>query len=244
MDLDPSQLLQHTESEQFEKKSRLDPSSQEDILQLVKIIVSMANTKGGTIFIGTAGEPIPQGHHKLFDSAVLDDKVNKYVEPRIGEIKSLRLGVDFYLLEIGKGPNQPYVFKRDGGYRNCKGEELHAFHAGEILVRHSSKTELSRRSDIDAMMEDYRRRLFENVRMVFEAGPAAHVCIEPTAKLSVRVDPAAVGAQPVYEVLTSEPFRDFDQELLAAVKSWKTSRQLLNEKQIFKAYAQRTTFSF
>ena len=55
----------------------------------------------------------------------------------------------------------------------------------------------------------------------------------------VRIDPSAIDARPVYDVLTPTPFRDLHQELIGAVKSWKTSHQLLNEVQIMKAYLEK-----
>src|SRR5579863_5677670 len=55
----------------------------------------------------------------------------------------------------------------------------------------------------------------------------------------VRIDPTAIDARPVYDVLTPSPFRDLQQELVGAVKSWKTSHQFLNETQIVKAYQER-----
>jgi hypothetical protein len=58
--------------------------------------------------------------------------------------------------------------------------------------------------------------------------------------MPVRIDPEAPGAQPVYDLLTPEPFRDLRQELTGALKAWKTSHQLLNEAQLYKAYAGRS----
>jgi hypothetical protein len=89
-------------------------------------------------------------------------------------------------------------------------------------------------------MFSYRQQsLFEKVKMVFEAPAEAGIQIVEGLGVPVRIDPAAPDARPVYDVLTSSPFRDLHQELTGAVKSWKTSHQLLNETQIMKAYAER-----
>jgi hypothetical protein len=85
--------------------------------------------------------------------------------------------------------------------------------------------------------------LFEKVKMVFEAPSGSRVeVVEEGLAVPVRIDPEAAGARPVYDVLTPSPFRDMQQEMIGAVKSWKTSHQLLNETQIMKAYLERGTF--
>jgi len=111
-------------------------------------------------------------------------------------------------------------------------------------VRHSSKSERANRADFERWFEERQQRLFENVKLVFDASPQAHIQIaEGPRGVPVRIDPDAPGAQPVYDLLTPEPFRDLRQELTGALKAWKTSRQLLNEPQLYKAYSNRSQIS-
>jgi hypothetical protein len=239
MAVDLTQLSGVPESESFDRKSALDPTNAEDLLGLVADIAAMANTKGGMVLIGETGKTVPEGHSPLFDSARLDDKVNSFVEPRVGGIKSSVLDADFLLVEVEKSPNPPHVFKKEGNYHDSQGKQRSAFRVGDIFARHSSKTERANRSDFDRWFEENRKRLFENVRMVFEAGPAAHVQVTEREGPPVRIDPTAPDAQPVYDLLTPDPFRDLEQELVGGIKAWKTSGQFLNEAQILKAYRQR-----
>ncbi|MGA7921442.1 MAG: hypothetical protein WCA38_17415 [Candidatus Acidiferrales bacterium] len=95
------------------------------------------------------------------------------------------------------------------------------------------------RSDFDRWFEHNRKRLLENVRMIFEAGPTARVQVTEGEGAPVRIDPTAPDAQPVYDLLTPDPFRDLEQELVGGIKAWKTSGQFLNETQILKAYGER-----
>src|SRR5712692_436175 len=242
MAADLAQLLGVPESESFDRKSALDPTRPDDLLGLVADLTAMANTHGGAVFVGERGKAIPKEHLPLFDSARLDDKVNSFVEPRVCGIKSGALDAEFLLIEVEKSTNPPHVFKREGNFHDAQGKQRSAFRAGDIFARHSSKTERANRSDFDRWFEENRNRLFENVRMVFEAGPTAHVQIAEEG-VPVRIDPGAPGAQPVYDLLTPDPFRDLEQELMGAIKAWKTSGQLLNETQILKAYSERDKVS-
>ncbi|MFZ3215290.1 MAG: ATP-binding protein [Candidatus Acidiferrales bacterium] len=236
-------LLQQPESERFERKSELDPTDQEKVLTLIQIIASMVNTLGGLILIGTQGRRIPQTHFAHFDSARLDDKVNAFVEPRVSGITSSIIGEDFVLVEVMKGQGPPYVFKKDGNYQDQNGRPRLAFRRGEVRVRHSSKSEAATREDFDRMFEERQRRLYEKVRMVFDAPPDAQIKITSGADMAVRIDPDAPGAQPVYDLLTPDPFRDVQQELTGGLKAWKTSRQVLNERQILKAYEEESVIN-
>jgi len=232
-----------SESESCERKSALDPTQPDDLLGLVADLTAMANTKGGAVLIGESGKPIPKEHLPLFDSARLDDKVNSFVEPRVSGIKSTVLAPELVLVAVESSSNPPHVFKREGNYHDAQSKQQTIFRVGDVFARHSSKTERASRSDFDRWFEKNRRRLLENVKMVFEAGPAAHVQVTEHEGPPVRIDPTAPDAQPVYDVLTPDPFRDLDQELVGGIKAWKTSGQYLNETQILKAYRQRDRIS-
>lgn len=240
---DLASLLAKPESESYDRKSALDPTKPEDLLGLVADVSAMANTWGGAVLIGEAGKAIPKEHFPLFDSARLDDKVNSFVEPRIRDIRSSVLTEEFLLVGVDRSANPPHVFKREGNFHDAQGKQRSAFRLGDTFVRHSSKTERANRSDFDRWFEENRKRLFENVKMVFEAGPAARVQVTEGEGVPVRIDPTAPNAQPVYDLLTPDPFRDLEQELVGGIKAWKTSGQYLNETQILKAYGQREKVS-
>jgi schlafen family protein len=232
-------ILEESESEEFEKKSRLDPSNPRDMLGLVADIVAMANTRGGRLLIGTSGIAVSEGDLKLFDSARLDDKVNAYVEPNIGGIKVVILDESLLVVQVEKSKNPPHIFKKEGNYNDPEKGQQYIFRARDIFVRHSSKTERATRSDLDRMFSERQQTLFEKVKMVFEAPAEARVQVVEGLGVPVRIDPTAPDARPMYDVLTPDPFRNLQQELIGSVKSWKTSHQLLNEAQIMKAYLER-----
>jgi hypothetical protein len=231
------QLFDEPESQELEKKSSLDPSNPKEMLGLVADLVAMSNTKGGRLLIGTRGAPIPDNQVKLFDSARIDDKLNSFAEPNVTGIKTIQLDRDFILIEVEKSKNPPHVFKKEGNYNDPEKGQLSIFRSRDILVRHSSKTERATRSDLDRMFTERQQTLFEKVKMVFDAPTGARIeVVEEGMGVPVKIDPTAIDARPVYDVLTPSPFRDLHQELIGAVKSWKTSHQLLNETQLMKAY--------
>ena len=234
------ELLQRPESEEFDRKSALDLTNAQDCLELVSHLVAMANTSGGSILVGTQGIPIPKLHLPLFDSARLDDKVNSLVEPRAGGIRSSIVDEDFVLIQIDKSGNPPHIFKQDGNCTNRQQKAVAVFRRGDAYVRHSSKSERANRTDFERWLEERQQRLFENVKLVFQASPDAQIQISAgSGGMPIRIDPNAPNAQPVYDLLTPVPFRDLEQELTGGLKGWKTSRQLLNEAQIYKAYFKR-----
>lgn len=238
MPADLDALLAEPECERFDAKSQVNPESRKDMLELVGDIVAMANTYGGRILIGNAENTISGSHQKLFDRARLDDQVNRFVEPRLGGIRSSVMENRYVVVEVEKSQVPPHVFKVDGNYQEGN-KHFHVFRRGDVFGRHSSKSERANRSDYDRWYEEQRQRLFEHVKMVFDAGPDARIQVSEVAGAPVRIDPNAPDAQPVYDLLTPEPYRDLQQELVGGLKGWKTSRLALNERQILKAYQSR-----
>jgi hypothetical protein len=233
-------LMEEPESEELEKKSFLDLSNPRDMLGLVADIVALSNTRGGRVLIGARGISLPENSTKVFDSARLDDKVNSFSEPAVRGITSVQLSKEFLLVEVDKSKNPPHVFKKEGNYNDPEKGQVHVFRSRDILVRHSSKTERATRSDLDRMFTERQQTLLEKVKMVFEAPAEARIqVVGEGLGVPVRIDPEDPDARPVYDVLTPSPFRDVQQELIGAVKTWKTSQQVLNETQIFKAYVER-----
>jgi len=220
------------ESESLEKKQQVDPTNRGDMLDIVKAVVALANTRGGRIVIGDESHPVPKEHLPYFDGARVHDKVATYVEPPVADITcSVEVGGDIVVLKIGESTDKPHVFKSDGSYPNPTDlkRQLKAFYRGTILVRHASKTEIMCRADFDRFLAERQARLFDNVKIVFEAPPEATVTVGPPSATTLQVT----------SILDTQPFDSLEQELRAGVKAWKTSSQLLNEQQVYKAYAMR-----
>lgn len=236
------ELLARPESETFERKGGVDPNNTADmLLKVAKPLIAMANTEGGTLLIGQKGKPYSDADLHRLDSAAIDDLVNKCVEPRAGNITTLpSRSKEFVKITIEESTNKPHVIQKTRTCLDEQGRDQVALSQGTILVRHSSKTEPANRADIERMLEEYRNKIFEQVKMVFEVTPGQEIVIVPSpdGALPVKVSEEE-DALPVRQVLTTEPFLDFGQELKAGIKAWKTSGQLLNRAQICKAYVAR-----
>lgn len=136
------------EGEDQEVKSQYHGGDQ-DRLQVVKTIVAMANTCGGTIQL----ERVSVAPYDL-DSARLDDLANRYVEPRLGGITSEPTSNGGMKIEVRESEHKPHIFfVEDGRYRDrAKDREEFVFRRGQVWVRHSSKNEPARGDDMQRMV--------------------------------------------------------------------------------------------
>lgn len=135
------------ESIDLEKKSRYSGTTKER-LELVKTIVAMANTKGGEI---TIRELVGITTDSM-DSARLDDLVNKYIQPRIENIRSSVDKKGKVRIKVESSSRKPHVFVHEASYEDNKGRRKSAFFPGQVYVRHSSKTEPATADDFNSMI--------------------------------------------------------------------------------------------
>ena len=135
----------HVEGEDLEHKSRYTKELQ-DRGVLVKTIVAMANTRGGRVVL----EEILVDPSEL-DSARLDDMVNKYVAPRVRNIKSQIEQNGTIVIEIPESDAKPHLFTADIRYQQGVKQKI-VFSPGQVWVRHSSKNEPASADDVDRMI--------------------------------------------------------------------------------------------
>lgn len=151
-----------SESEKIEEKSRFTGNVLM-WLKLVKTVVALANTRGGELRLYNTEEVDP----KKFDSAKIDDKVNKYIEPRIQNIKTLVLK-SYVKIIVENSPSKPHVFKMDGPYQDPDNpsRQRKAFYKGQVLVRHSSKNEPATRDDYEHMFKEKQSEFVRRLNLV------------------------------------------------------------------------------
>ncbi|MCD5401473.1 ATP-binding protein [candidate division NPL-UPA2 bacterium] len=132
------------EAEDFEHKSKFQGFKSE-WLTLIKIIVAMANTKGGTIKIND----IQKVKFSEFDTAEIDDKVNAYINPRIHNIISKKDYSNSMEILVPNSNAKPHIFRKDGAYENPSPppQQKFEFYEGQIWVRHSGKNERATKKD-------------------------------------------------------------------------------------------------
>jgi hypothetical protein len=141
----------HSEQDWLDYKRQCDLSSAPAMVELAKDAGAMMIT-GGYILVGADDRGEPSGdvdHLELFDTAVLHDKLAKYL-PVPFEIRSTAHrfeGQSYALLYVAPHPDGFCVFKRDGTYQDG-GREKTAFRTGEVFARHGTRSERWTQDDI------------------------------------------------------------------------------------------------
>lgn len=153
----PSTVDREPESESFEAKSSFADCI-EDWAQLVKTIVAMANTSGGTIVLERTSCAATD-----LDSARLDDKVNKYVGPRVGGITSTASTTGSWRIDVAASNARPHVFRCDLPVPGKSGKAF--FYPGQIWVRHGSKNGPASPEDLERLVRERVARHLDDLRV-------------------------------------------------------------------------------
>ena len=135
------------ESIDYEEKSEFD-GKDNDFLDIIKTIIAFADGEGGIVVLqGVTCKPA------VLDSARLDDRVNKWVAPRIRNIVSNLDAEDRIIIEVPPSDDAPHVISHSASYKLPGDRQRPAFHPGQIYVRHSSKTEPATADDVRLMIQ-------------------------------------------------------------------------------------------
>ena len=184
------------EGKDYELKREFEADNPRSKLGLVKDLVAMANSGGGQIVFGrdeTSAPGLDLSSAERLDSARIADLVEKYTEKGCvslsHEIEVLPSGKAIVVLSVDSAP-YPVVFQKDGDWPDRqKGEQL-AFRSGEVLMRHSSKTERLSQQDMRSFLNDaYEKginRVLAAAQVVREAGPSTSVEIRPGGPDTIR----------------------------------------------------------
>lgn len=216
-----------------ELKSTFDPSSRRTKLQIVRHLVALANSGGGTLDFGyteTETIGIPLSDAKQLDGARMGDLASSYVAPGIVRVShefipladSERVGVR---LTVEPSGQFPLVVSKTGDY---PGGSEPIFKVGDIYVRHGAKSE---RADYQDLVQIIKRAI-EADRGVLAKALNDLVRFPPGTEVEVRVMRPSAEAlnDPNHLLATAIVRRQSDhvtlllpQELLAC---WKNRDQL------------------
>jgi hypothetical protein len=171
-----------SESEETEHKSQFSGSTA-DLLQIVKTLLSFANSRGGKIII----DKVIDGRDRL-DSARLDDLINKYVAPRVGGIISEETESGAWTIIVPQSAQRPHIIKTEASFQDEKGKTKSAFYQGQIYVRHSSKAEPAAADDITRIINDRLSALLSSIGNAFKE---ISIEISKNQGMPVRLDVGA-----------------------------------------------------
>ena len=229
-----------SETETVEYKDSFDPGAPADWLEIIKDIVALANSGGGTIVFGIADDGTPSSFDcaPLFaiDPADVTNKIFKYTGQQFS-------GFDFIKKEKGSqvlfviwvhGVPNPLVFSKPGTYDIGGGKQKTAFSAGTVYFRHGAKSEPSNSDDLrwflERRIEEIRKSWLDGIVKVVEAPTGSHVQIVTSASTAEMPSPVRLVNDPAapayYQVPVDEthPFRQKDvvAEVNTALKGAKT----------------------
>ncbi len=155
------------ESEKYEFKGAFSGTDAE-WLKLVKTIVAIANTSGGTLEL-TLTDGIDC---QLFDTARIDDKVNSFLSPRIHNI-TIRIKNGTVSIHIPNSTAKPHIFAERGAYQNPNPppQQRFEFYEGQIWVRHSGKNELLTKDDFDRILKEKLNEFLMSINIIASQFP-------------------------------------------------------------------------
>lgn len=140
------------ETDHLDLKRDFNPDDPCAVVELVKDLVAMANSGGGTIRFGATEHDeagVDPTLVRRLDGARIGDQVNRHVAPRAvrvsHEVRTLPSGQVVIDLSIGPCGKYPLVFSRQG---QCPGLQHPVFRPGDIYVRHGARSDRATYEDM------------------------------------------------------------------------------------------------
>jgi len=177
------------ESKHVDFKETFDPASKADWCEILKDIVSMANSGGGVILIGlnNNGTPVDSDISDFLevDQAIVADKIYSYTETHFSDVEIIELKKGVHTVAaLDIGPVKvPMVFTKPGTYAVSEKEQKTAFSKGTICFRHGAKSEPGNTEDlahaIERRLREIRKEWVDGVRKVVQAPVGSSVNVLP-----------------------------------------------------------------
>lgn len=175
------------ESEAVDFKAQFDPTSRQDWCELVKDLVAMANSGGGSLIFGVQDDGTSSGTDVRpvlqLDPADVTNKIHSYTEQQFSgfEIRGgVRRGHPVALLSIA-GVRLPMVFTAPGTYSTGPSVQKTAFSRGTVYFRHGPKSEPGTTDDLRQALE----RELERVKEFWLQGITKVVAAPPGSTVQV-----------------------------------------------------------
>jgi hypothetical protein len=167
------------ESSTVEFKSRFDPSSPGELIEIIKDIIAMSNSGGGCILIGVNDDGCPSDESispaLALDQAIIIDKIKKFtgVQFDLFEIQQIeRMGKESVAIIVAPF-SQIIIFEEPGTYLIENNKQKTAFGRGTVYFRHGAKSDTGNNDDIrfrtDSDIDKIRDTWLGNIVQVFEA---------------------------------------------------------------------------
>lgn len=204
IDLKRSRLIDRAENAQKESKyldfkSEFDVDSNSQWCEVIKDIVSFANSGVGIIVFGVNDDgsiaDVDVSRIFKFDVADITNKIEAYTGYQFADIEIVeveRKGTSRPAFVIG-GADIPIVFTRPGADVIVKAKQRPAFAKGTVYFRHGAKSEPGTRDDLRVWLaraiENARTSWVKGIRKVVEVPPGHSITVvssPPTLRNGTR----------------------------------------------------------
>ena len=146
------------ESYKREEKDTFHGSDVEK-LKYIHTLVCFANYNGGKFFVKKIKKT--EFLKSFFDAAVLENKLNSYIDPSISGIIGVspynKVGVKIIIKKSSRGP---HFYKEDGYFINSKKEKVFIFKRGSIGIRRSGLNDVFNSKDFDTLLKNKLSQIF------------------------------------------------------------------------------------
>ena len=204
------------ESKSIEFKREFQPSEAAQSLEILKDVVAIANSGGGTLAVGLDNSGNPAGKDVTavlaYDHAKYCDLVRKYTNQNYCDfevVEGAKNGHKIAVFVINP-PDFPLVFEKPGTYAVGKDQRT-AFGQGTVYFRHGAKSEHGTSDDLRRFMQlrmrEMQEQLMKGLRRVTEAPRGSQVRVVPSSSASrsnanampfrITTDPKAEGVMAI-----------------------------------------------
>ena len=192
------------ESRSVEFKESFIPTDPRQSLEVLKDIVAIANSGGGTLAVGinNTGEasgsdvkPVLDHDHAKYSDLIRKYTLQNYTDFEVVEAEKDGYPVAIFLIN---SPDYPLIFEKVGTcpVENSKFQHT-AFAQGTIFFRHGAKTETATTDDLRKFMQlrirEMQEQLVKGLRKVSEAPRGAVLDVIPTVAAKGLVDWTGMG---------------------------------------------------
>jgi hypothetical protein len=188
------------ESKSVEFKERFAPSDASQALEVLKDIVAIANSGGGTLAIGinNAGAGCGSDVKPVldYDHAKYCDLIKKYTMQDFADFEVIEAKKDGHNVAIFliNPPDSPLVFEKPGTYPVENNRQHTAFSKGTIYFRHGAKSECGTTDDlrkfINQRVREMQDQLVKGMRRVAEAPRGSQLQVVPRGAARAGLDAA------------------------------------------------------
>jgi hypothetical protein len=221
-------------------KSTFNPNDKREFLEIIKDILAMANSGGGTLLFGLSDGGVPTDADlkglAALDPAKITDAIYKYTDCQFQAFQLRKLckdGHEVWGIIVGSA-SVPIVFSQTGNYAESSGKQKNAFVGGTVYFRHGAKSETGNSEDLRQFIErrlgSVRSEWLDGIAKVVEAPSGSVIQVLPpneidSAPVRFTSDPAAPSL-PVGSIDLGWPHRQ--KEVIAEVNKALAGAKAIN----------------